>query len=63
MKSGFGGGLKRNRVLAEIAANSTTETRVLQLIAANASGGSAVKIIALRKLLRVLMNCAAEGLI
>ena len=43
MKSGFGGGLKRNRVLAEIAANSTTETRVLQLIAANASGGSAVK--------------------
>jgi hypothetical protein len=36
MKSGFGGGLKRNRVLAEIAANSTTETRVLQLISANA---------------------------
>lgn len=47
MKSGFGRGLSRRSVRSEIAANATSETRVLQLITANASSLSADQTAAL----------------
>tara|TARA_R100001129_G_scaffold69966_2_gene47691 strand:+ start:8026 stop:8952 length:927 start_codon:yes stop_codon:yes gene_type:complete len=47
MKSGFGRGLSRRSVRTEIAANATSETRVLQLITANASSLSADQTAAL----------------
>ena len=47
MKSGFGGGLKRNRVLAEIAANATSEAQVRALIALLSSSPTADQTAAL----------------